>query len=1410
MTKIIHYADVQVKNREKNLFKVYNSTLKEIEKIIKTNEYPIVIISGDLFEYAIPNDSERKLINNHLSRLLKIQTLKELVLIAGNHDLIKEKKQIDHMSSFNPLSIFNDMLEELDSNKHNKLIYIKESKIYQSKVDENINYIGYSLEDNENIDLTNLDSSKTNLCIYHGMIKEYVDYANIPLRKDMYNELRSIETFPENTFILAGDIHESLIFDGLNFQKFYYPGSTTQHTHKEGNYYSVSEDIKNKIAEKKYLNLYDFSEKSFSRIELNNPIEYNTVELDYRIPADIIINNLNNLDIRIGSEKTYLKIKSSNIFITIEKQIFEFFHNKFGIKNIEFENSKFVNQTNLSSNNKIIDKIIEEKNLTKTNFTSDIISNENIDDLILNENQLKKLFESVLDTIIEKTKNEFDEFTLDEIKNDIISLFVGELNLSTSFASKRYNIELLSVETNGFMALCANVINLTIPGIVRIIGTNGIGKTTLYNMLRWVFTGDVFDGMSKSSLIKNNLIVFDKNKPENDFVFVKLHTKVNGQKITLTRSVTRKWKNLVTDTQKMSISWKEYVTTVDREFHIDLINESGESKRFSGDVAEKAIKTWIGKSVENILFLNQVKIEKILSLNSDKLNELILDFIGVDYLQKLEANLDTVKSNLSKTKPKRNSEDIKNAIIDNKIFIKKIEDKILEQEKAVETKNIELTEDRDKLQSINEELINIGNIPQLIENIDSKIKTIDTELLVSIPEKKPLIEFLSVKPELSEEKINDFSSKINENKKLINVINEKTESIDLNIEKNIENIETNIKKIIDDLNSKKEKYNKTIENNLLEIKETYKHIFNECELKTTTYQNKIIEIGYEIKEYFKPISEYVETKLEAFQNKKIEKITDNANLLTENKQLEELNTNIQNQISSGICSYCGSNIKKNDKTDAEWETEKTNLNNSIAQNYNKIYSNMLILNENLLLLEKIKKYIETFNTLKIQVFDLNIVVFENELIFKQFENVKQSIIDTELFKESFENDLVLYLNFMGKFQNNFEFFKTSELFVDEFKQISDYIDENVSIKKEHIDTCQIIIDEFNECLKIKHNDYSCEKYFDKESWKDLSALIVNDKEYKASIKKLTIRNNELIEENTILSQNIDDIKTEYTESLEAYQKEYEDNVKENSLIEKNNQAVDIKILNNLKLEIEKSELIAEKTALNDKSIIFNNKSIEKSELIKLIDTKNNELIDIKKIFDELNFNLIKFQNQKDSLDKEYNEYIEYIKNSVIWKIYSNLIKNSFKEIVFEYYRNFLNNTLNYLLENVNFKLFWNNDSELIHLSTDNNKITYQPVQQSSGMETCFLGLSLIYTMHLLNVKNSISHLFIDEISGTLNSGNGLSYEAQNYKELLVLLLAKFTTKSIFIIDHSIDSNLFETASYEVKKGQNGSIYNILN
>jgi hypothetical protein len=131
--------------------------------------------------------------------------------------------------------------------------------------------------------------------------------------------------------------------------------------------------------------------------------------------------------------------------------------------------------------------------------------------------------------------------------------------------------------------------------------------------------------------------------------------------------------------------------------------------------------------------------------------------------------------------------------------------------------------------------------------------------------------------------------------------------------------------------------------------------------------------------------------------------------------------------------------------------------------------------------------------------------------------------------------------------------------------------------------------------------------------------------------------------------------------------------------------------------------------------------------------------------------------------------------------------------------------LDVILDDTNFKLFWDSDNQLIIVSVKNGNTTYTPIKQASGMETIFTGLALIYTISLLNIKHRCSHIFIDELSGQLSTGKNLSGDVKNYQEIFIKILHKFVDKSIFIVDHNIDY-MGENVCYEVKYDESGNIY----
>ncbi len=1366
--KIIHSADIQVKSREKDLVKATKKTLTQIENEIEKERAEIYIMAGDLFEYPTPTDQERKLMYNHISRLLNIPTLKEIVIMAGNHDLLKSKKESETTIGHNPINVFIDLLNNLDAELCKKIIYINQSKVYKSNISKDFQYVGYSLEDDENFEALNyIDEEsengdivseldlKFNICLFHGMLKEYVDQAKLPLRKDIYSALSSIEKFPANSLITAGDIHLNLRFEGLNGQLFIYPGSPMQHTHNEGHFLKVNgETLDVREAENKVLYKYEFespkgneklklSDIQISNIPLKHTVSYLTIELNNKISFETLKTSLKNLDlISLCADQNFVKIKSSNVFLKHEQEIHTILSSYLGMFEIKFqivfEYDKLI-QTANTVNNKVIQEILTEKNdeliqkfesenseNSETEVKSDfknILNTTNIDDLILTDKQIIKLFTSVLDDSLKSVDD--SDITNNELSLDIRALFEKEINNFTQ-NSRRYNIIFENIVCNCFMALCENDIDLNIPGITRILGTNGIGKTTLYSMLRWVISGEVFGEMSKNQVMKNNLIVFNKNRIDIDFVEVKLKTNINNLDVLLTRTVERKWKNNTTDEQKASLRWKNFISTVDRNFKINFTTSSGEAKEFVGDVAEKSIALWFGDTLNNIMFMNQVKLEKLLSTASDRLNEMVLDFVGIDYLKKLENNLDNVKNELmTVSKPTKTKEDISNKILDLKIFVEKSQ-KALE-DGNINKKNIEteLNDINEKLVTLNNELLNIGNIPNLLKEFETSSEELQTFLSTfEKKEKQQKIKFELEAPILDETKTSEFDSEIDSKTKIIEREREK-------------------------INELKDLKNKIISDNL-------KDLINNQTLKS----NKIIQIyesndsNYQedLKNNYQLIVDYYDDTLKKLNDKKTEKYNEKVRLETENKNYKTQIDENEISIASGICDKCGKPFTE----DSGEHSLSLQMKNDELQNN---------INHNKPLIEELETFLVKCNTAITNCGN------NRDLAF----NKNKSILEKEI------NNIALTTIIKKINKLYFDITENQNLYTIELK-----VKENWKLHE-----------------KIQYSNYEIQNVIDNE---ELNKIINH---HKKACEGITISET-FIENITEEIDKIKELKTAYQNlyisNLQEYQKLLDENTKANNKVDEFNITVDE---HNSQLPIKESELSKLLIKIGEyKETKLPEYNLKKSEYDdwKLVETEKNESWEaIKKSIHNEELKLKDFENAQLLVQREYENYLKYQKNNLVWKIYSKLIKNNFKEIIFEYYRTFLNGTLNTLLEDVPFKLFWDENSELFHISYNNGVCTYQPVQQSSGMETTYLALALVYTIHLLNVKNSISHIFIDEISGTLNAGTELSYEAQNYKELLVLVLNKFKDKSIFIIDHSIE-NLFQTVTYEVRPTEKGSKY----
>ena len=90
MLRIFHTADIQIEVR--NSSPRYDEYLYMLNQLVeKANGYDIAVLDGDLTEYATPNEVERQLLVDFVSKLKT--SVKEIVIIKGNHDLIQRQSQ---------------------------------------------------------------------------------------------------------------------------------------------------------------------------------------------------------------------------------------------------------------------------------------------------------------------------------------------------------------------------------------------------------------------------------------------------------------------------------------------------------------------------------------------------------------------------------------------------------------------------------------------------------------------------------------------------------------------------------------------------------------------------------------------------------------------------------------------------------------------------------------------------------------------------------------------------------------------------------------------------------------------------------------------------------------------------------------------------------------------------------------------------------------------------------------------------------------------------------------------------------------------------------------------------------------------------------------------------------------------
>lgn len=212
---VVHMADIHIRNIKlhaeyKEVFVTLISDLKTLLADCDREEIRI-LIAGDLVHQKITITNELMMLGTWF--LKELEAIGNVVLIAGNHDLLENNK--GRMDSITP------MVELLGDKE---IAYYKESKCYE---DGNIVWCVYSIfEENARPDI---ESAK----LEYGRDKTYIGLFHAPVenaKTDIGYEIdhgASLEIFEGCDIVMLGDIHKRSVFNHKGIP-IAYPSSLIQ------------------------------------------------------------------------------------------------------------------------------------------------------------------------------------------------------------------------------------------------------------------------------------------------------------------------------------------------------------------------------------------------------------------------------------------------------------------------------------------------------------------------------------------------------------------------------------------------------------------------------------------------------------------------------------------------------------------------------------------------------------------------------------------------------------------------------------------------------------------------------------------------------------------------------------------------------------------------------------------------------------------------------------------------------------------------------------------------------------------------------------------------------------------------------------------------------------------------------
>ncbi|NCD04550.1 MAG: exonuclease subunit SbcD [Spirochaetia bacterium] len=405
--KVLHTSDLHIgKNLHKHRINFAHEHLFNylIDTIIK-DEIDLLLISGDIFDTSYVSVSTQKVFYSFLDRLSKIKTLKDTVIISGNHDLpsmldlatpFLELSNIHIITSINiEDQIFT--LKDKQSVPYCNIIaipFLREKDIKPDLESDNILDIQKELETAlinhyKKVDeyiINNLDQKLPTISLMHLFATGSSSSTEIEGEKhrDIFvGKLKTINTntFPNNIdYYALGHIHKPQIVN--KDERIVYSGSPISLNFGEKTAKQIIElDFNNKEFKKEKILLPKFLNLEQIEAENINEIKEKLTQLDKDIQIDY------------KEDPIYLEIiyKSNTIESSINDTIEEFvktLKNNFKILLIKLDTKITITET---QNNKVTLDMLNPKQIFDMTF-----KDTGKDKLYIDDEEVYNLFDQVL------------------------------------------------------------------------------------------------------------------------------------------------------------------------------------------------------------------------------------------------------------------------------------------------------------------------------------------------------------------------------------------------------------------------------------------------------------------------------------------------------------------------------------------------------------------------------------------------------------------------------------------------------------------------------------------------------------------------------------------------------------------------------------------------------------------------------------------------------------------------------------------------------------------------------------------------------------------------------------------------------------------------------------------------------